>query len=257
MARYLIYQISNISKTSSNERKKMQDQAKSRDRRNLALNETAHMSLRDHVRQQLRMAIISGSFAPGERLNERMLAEELGVSTTPLKEALRQLDSEGLIETVPRRGLIVRFDAEFAEEMIHARSALESALAAMAAERADQAVRDHLREIVEDMARATEAGDVTELIALNEAFHGEIHTAARSRHITRLAAQQQLYDDTARRVIHRDAGESRSALEEHTAIYEAIVAGDAEAASDRMSKHVLRSGRLYLSAVFNKDRRDK
>lgn len=234
----------------------MQEQPKSSDRPSLALDANARLSLRDHVRQQLRMAIISGRFAPGERLNERTLAEELGVSTTPLKEALRQLDGEGLIETLPRRGLIVRFDADFAEEMIHARSALESALAAMAAQRADDEVRRNLRAIVGLMAEATEKGDVTELINLNETFHAEIHSASRSRHIARLAAQQQLYDDTARRVIHRNAGESRSALEEHTAIYEAIAAGDAEAASQRMSKHVLRSGRLYLSAVFKNDRSD-
>lgn len=224
------------------------------DKPRLALDAAAQLSLREHVRQQLRMAIISGRFAPGERLNERMLAEELGVSTTPLKEALRQLDSEGLIETLPCRGLIVRFDAEFAEEMILARSALESALAA---QRADDDTRHRLREIVGQMAAATERGDVTDLIDLNESFHAEIHTAARSRHIARLAAQQQLYDGTARRVIHRNAGESRTALEEHAAICEAIGAGDAQAASQRMSKHVLRSGRLYLSAVFKKDRSDE
>ncbi len=214
----------------------------------------ARLALRDHVRHQLRTAILSGNFAPGERLNERALAEELEVSTTPLKEALRQLEAEGLIEVLPRRGLVVRYDAGFAEEMILARAALESAIAALAARRADDGAIERLGETVATMAEATEKADIAHLIRLNECFHGEIHRAAQSVHLARLVAQQQFYDDTARRVIHRDHNDSRAALEEHSGICAAIVARDADRASALMGAHVQRSGRLYLSAVFGKER---
>lgn len=221
-----------------------------RDRAPLTLGAEARLSLRDHVRQQLRMAIISGRFAPGERLNERALADELDVSTTPLKEALRQLESEGLVEVISRKGLIVRFDETFAEEMILARAALESPIAALAAKRVDEPGRDRLRATVRLMEDATLAADITRLITLNETFHGDIHTISGSVHLTRMVVQQQFYDDSARRVIHRNKGESDQALEEHRSICEAIVEGDAERASASMSTHVLRSGRLYLTSVF-------
>ena len=80
-----------------------------------------------------------------------------------------------------------------------------------------------------------------------------IHKASRSRHIARLVGQQQFYDDSARRVIHRRDDESRTAFAEHKAICEAIVAGDAARAAAAMSAHVLRSGRLYLSVVFGRE----
>lgn len=231
----------------------MEGTAKTSAGHGLSLDSSVLMSLRDHVRQQLRLAIIAGRFAPGERLTERALAEELGVSTTPLKEALRNLEAEGLIEVLPRRGIAVRFDADYAEEMILARAALESSLAALAARRADDAQRQELAATIRLMEAATTAGDASQLILLNETFHDGIHAAARSRHLSRLVAQQQFYDDSARRVIHDKKEESRLAFEEHAAIGAAILAGDGKQAAEAMRGHVLRSGRLYLSLVFDRD----
>lgn len=216
----------------------------------MRLDAAARVSLRDHVRQALRMAIIAGHFAPGTRLNERALAEELGVSTTPLKEALRQLEAEGLIEVEPRKGLVVRFDRAFAQEMILARAALEAPIASLCAERVDGEGRAGLKATVRLMAEATEAMDVEGLIVLNEAFHGEIHRISGSRHLVRMVAQQQFYDDTARRVIHRQAADSAKALGEHRTICEAILAGDAAGAANAMHSHVRRSGELYMTSVF-------
>jgi len=233
----------------------MPDLDEEKGRPSLSLNSAALMSLRDHVRNQLRLAVISGRFAPGERLTERALAEELGVSTTPLKEALRGLEAEGLIEVLPRRGMVVRFDADYAEEMILARAALESSLAALAAQRATDEQRAEMAATVNLMHEATEASDISQLIVLNETFHDAIHAASQSRHITRLVGQQQFYDDNARRVIHQDEGESLVACQEHAAICEAIIARDAERASQAMRRHVLRSGELYLSVAFRRETR--
>lgn len=66
-------------------------------------------SLREHVHERLRRAIVAGRFRNGERLNERHLAEMLGVSTTPVKDAIRKLESEGLVRTEARRGVFVEF----------------------------------------------------------------------------------------------------------------------------------------------------
>lgn len=215
------------------------------------LDQTARLSLRDHVRQSLRMAIIGGTFRKGERLNERKLAEDLAVSTTPLKEALRQLEAEGLIETLPRRGLIVRYDRAFAEEMILTRAVLESTIAALAARRVTDAQATQMKAVVRLMGEATQAGEIGELITLNEQFHAEIHIASGSVHMARLVDQQHLYDDGARRIIQSDRSESATALAEHTAICDAILAGDSARAEAVMRQHVLRSGERYLKLAFD------
>src|SRR5215217_292990 len=105
-------------------------------------------NLRDHVHHNLRDAIVAGKFNDGERLHERELAREMGVSTTPLKEALRQLEAEGLVRTEARRGIYVTFGAKQAEEMSLARAALESMIARQAAKRASAKDVDILRHFV-------------------------------------------------------------------------------------------------------------
>ncbi len=218
----------------------------------LTLDVAARMSLRDHVRRALRMAIISGRYEKGTKLNERKLADEIGVSTTPVKEALRQLAAEGLIEVRPRSGLIVCFDRAFAEEMILARASLESTIAALAAARITDKQKSRLKEIVGLMAKATEKGDPDDLVELNTDFHGEIHAASRSVHIAKLVDMQMFYDKSARRVIHEDTEESRRALEEHRRIAQTIIAGDEAAAEAEMRHHVSRSGDHYMTTVFGK-----
>jgi DNA-binding GntR family transcriptional regulator len=207
-------------------------------------------SLRDHVHKALRMAIIGGRYAPQSKLNERQLAEELGVSTTPLKEALRQLESEGLVRTVPRRGVVVLYGRACAEEMILARAALESMLARMAAQRisADDVLR--IKAILVEMRAATGNADTDRLIALNETFHDAIHLASQCDYLSAMIERQQLYDSSTRQVIHAVPSERAAALKEHETIGSAIIAGDIERAERAMRDHVLRSGDIYLATVF-------
>ena len=206
--------------------------------------------LREHVHRALRQAILSGKFESGSRLNERRLAEQLGVSTTPVKEALRQLEADGLVETKPRSGVIVRFDYAWAEEMIFARAALESTIAQLAARRFAGEEGAVLGTILDAMRAATGHGEPEDLITLNETFHDHIHAMARSKYLGRLTDRQQLYDSGARRVIHLDPEERQRALAEHVAIGEAIIARDTARAEACMRDHVLRSGESYLNLVF-------
>ncbi|MBB3562859.1 DNA-binding GntR family transcriptional regulator [Rhizobium sp. BK512] len=209
-------------------------------------------TLRDHVHKTLRAAILSGRFRADERVNERQLAEQLGVSTTPIKEALRQLETEGLVETLPRRGVLIRFNAGWAEEMILARAALESMIAHLAAKRITQEEAGKLSDTVASMKAATANGVADELIALNETFHEQIHIASRCQYLSRMIERQQFYDASIRRVIHSANKERDKALAEHTAIAAAIVSNDSERAERVMRDHVVRSGETYLNIVFRK-----
>jgi DNA-binding GntR family transcriptional regulator len=208
--------------------------------------------LREHVHDVLRRAIIGGELPAGSWLNERQMAEELGVSTTPLKEALRRLEMEGLVSTEPRRGVRVTFDAQQAEEMALARAALEAIIARMAAQRIEEAGVAGLREVIGRMESATASGDVELLMSLNEQFHDGIHAASGCRYLQRLTEGQRVYVHTARAVILGDEEERRRALAEHRAIFEALVRRDGDAAEREMRDHVMRSARQHVSKAFER-----
>ncbi|SFJ62355.1 DNA-binding transcriptional regulator, GntR family [Bosea sp. OK403] len=214
------------------------------------------INLRDHVHENLRKAIIAGRLVDEERLNERDLARDLGVSTTPLKEALRQLETEGLVRTEPRRGVFVTYGPQQAEEMSLARAALESMIARMAAKRASLADVDALRGQVADMETATRRGDVERLIELNELFHGQIHEASGCEYLRRLQSRQQIYDHTTRVGLLQDADERGRAFAEHRAILEAIALGDPDSAERIMRDHIVRSGQRHIETVFGRARLD-
>lgn len=206
--------------------------------------------LRAHVREELRRAIIAGELPSGAVLNERQMAEQLGVSTTPLKEALRQLEAEGLVVAEPRRGIRVTFDAEQAEEMALARAALESMIARMAASRIDDEGVARLAAIVGKMAEATAASATDDLIKLNELFHDAIHEISRCSYLQRILVGQRVYVHTARQFILSDAAERGRALREHRTIYEALARRDSDAAEREMRDHVVRSARQHVKAAF-------
>jgi DNA-binding GntR family transcriptional regulator len=207
-------------------------------------------NLRDHVHHNLRNAIVAGRFNDGERLNERDLARELGVSTTPLKEALRQLEAEGLVRTEARRGIYVTFGAKQAEEMSLARAALESMIARQAAKHASDKHVEILRNLVASMDDATITGDVELLIKLNESFHSQIHEASGCDYLRRLQSKQQMYNHTTRVALLGEAEERGRALSEHRAIAEAIAVGDQNAAERIMRDHIVRSGQRHIQTVF-------
>ncbi len=209
-------------------------------------------TLRDHVHRTLRTAILSGRFSPDERVNERQLAEQLGVSTTPIKEALRQLEAEGLVETLARRGVVIRFNEGWAEETILARAALESMIARLAAKRLQPNAVEALQHTIEQMRIATTDAAADELIALNETFHDQIHIASKCRYLSRMIERQRFYDAGIRRVIHSDPSERAKALTEHTDIATAIISGQSDEAERAMRDHVVRSGDTYLSIIFKK-----
>jgi DNA-binding GntR family transcriptional regulator len=208
--------------------------------------------LREHVHDLLRRAIIAGELPSGAILNERQMAEQLGVSTTPLKEALRRLEGEGLIVTEPRRGIRVTFDAAQAEEMALARAALESMIARMAATRIDDSGVERLSAIIAKMTEATAASATDDLIALNELFHDAIHEISRCSYLQRILVGQRVYVHTARQFILGDPAERIRALGEHRAIFDALARRDSDTAEREMRDHVVRSGRQHVKTAFEK-----
>ena len=132
----------------------------------------------------IRAAIVEGRFAPGERLKEEVLASELGISRTPVREALLVLQSEGLVESVPNRGAVVRaYAPEDIEEMYELRALLEGYAARRAATRISPAGIRRLRASNERFGRLRAGDDLHDLIRANMAFHNTILEAAGSERL--------------------------------------------------------------------------
>jgi DNA-binding GntR family transcriptional regulator len=208
--------------------------------------------LRDHVQEALREAIISGRFRSGDKLNERPLAAELGVSTTPVKEALQRLQIDGLVRIEPRRGAYVRFNAEQAEQMMLARAALEGMIAREAAQRVSDDDLAGLDHHIAEMGHATQAGAVEQLIVLNEKFHDAIQIASGCGYLVSLLDGQRMYDHAARIALLGDPAERKRALREHRAIARALADRDADRAELAMRDHIIRSGRQHVETVFGR-----
>jgi DNA-binding GntR family transcriptional regulator len=215
-------------------------------------------SLREHVHERLRTLIVAGRFAEGGRLNEREVADMLGISVTPVKDALRMLEGEGLVRIEARRGVFVLFGPRRAYEMALARAAIEGVISAIAAQRIDETERASIARLVGEMEQATADGVLDEVVALNERFHGAISAVARCDYLQSRLESQRMYDHARRLAVLGDRQERQAGYDEHRAIFEAIAAREPHVAESRMRAHILRSARRFLHHVFGSglDERD-
>lgn len=187
------------------------------------------VSLRTEIVDQLHAAILGGVVGPGERLNERILSERFGVSRPPLREAIRQLESEGLVVSIARRGSYVRtFSASDIKELYALRYALEAAAAEFIAESHTTEQLLELDHRLEELGRIVPEG-VANTIEADFRFHREIVHAA---HLSRLTnAWEQLVRELRLALIFVDASYFEIAFVErtHRPLVDAIKARDRNA----------------------------
>ncbi len=199
-----------------------------------------NQSLTSKVFQHIRNEILDGRYQTGDFLVETKLAEELGVSRTPIREALKQLELEDLIESIPNRGVIVKgFSTEDIGDIFTIRHLLEGLAASWAAERIKQHELDQLAEIIELMELYTRRNDFSQLAKLDSSFHDIIFIASNSRTLRHISASLIQNAKVARQSSLTIPERAPKSLEEHKAIYAALLAHDAEAAKATMEAHVL------------------
>lgn len=202
-----------------------------------------HQSLHTAVTDSLRQAILRGAFKPGERLTESNLARMFVVSRNPIREALRSLQVEGLVEINPRRGARVKeVSPEELDEIIELRAELEALNAANAAKRCDEETRDQLQQLLTLGNEAAERVDVEALKVLNDRFHTMLGDAGRNRYLAdyvRTLRERTLW-------VFSLASEVRivDSWREHAQILTAVVDADAELASLLAARHVRAVGEL-------------
>lgn len=210
-----------------------------------------HGSTTDAVTDALREGILSGVLGPSVWLREDELALVLGVSRTPVREALRRLSDEGLTQRVANRGTVVpevTLDEILAVYAV--RESLEGLAARSAAIRRPAGFVERLRGIYERMVAAID-DDQSVMAALGLEFHAEIRRAAANPYLDRFLTQ---VDNAIRRfgqTTITQPGRSSEALEEHFGILEAIAAGDADAAERRATKHMRRDREVQVAQLLS------
>jgi DNA-binding GntR family transcriptional regulator len=208
--------------------------------------------LADRAYERLREAIVDGLLPSGAKLSERGLAAALGISAQPVREALRQLEAEGMVETRPRSGsFVASLDTARLVEMGRIRAALEGAAAGLAARRAKPADIAALQSRLAAMRAATVLGDPAVLRRANEGFHDTLHAIGGNGFLIRSLHALGAYDHVGRARALAAKDEPPQALDEHAAILDAIATGDTEAAEALMRAHTLRS----LAVAFPEETR--
>ena len=217
------------------------------------VNMNEFLPLRDVVFNTLRQAILRGELKPGERLMEIQLANKLGVSRTPIREAIRKLELEGLVLMIPRRGAeVAEITEKSLRDVLEVRDALEVLCVDLACDRISDEDIESLKEAAKEFELALQGGDVTEYAEADVKFHDIIYHATENQKLIQLLynLREQMYryrvEYLKRKEVHKIL------LEEHEHIIECIEKKDKEAAKIAISTHIENQAKTVSDTIRTK-----
>ncbi|MGE9964346.1 GntR family transcriptional regulator [Bariatricus sp. HCP3S3_E12] len=197
-------------------------------------------SLRGQVFQEIREDILKGKFKENEELREATLGKELGVSRTPVREALRQLELEGLVHIIPNKGAYV---TGITEKDVHdiymTRSMLEGLCARWAAEHISEEQIQEMEEVLLLTEYHLDRGNAEQLAELDGKFHEVLYGASQSRILRHILSDFHKYVQVARKRSVKKEDRAKKSLEEHREILNALRTGDADRAEELAHIHIL------------------
>lgn len=198
-------------------------------------------TLRELTLEKMRDAILSAYFKPGERLVERTLCDELGVSRSIVREVLRHLETEGLVESIPHQGPVVAtLDADKAAQIYEIRALLEGHAARLCAERADSALLERLAVINSQIQAAFCADDFHGVLEQTSAFYELMFQGSGQTMAWEVVQSLNARINRLRAMTISSAGRAAEAAEEMRLLVEALLKRDAQAAHDASVAHVRR-----------------
>lgn len=201
---------------------------------------TEQLSLPSMVFRRIKEDILDGRYKENEELREVTLGKELGVSRTPVREALRQLQLEGLVEIIPNRGAFVKgITAKDVEDIYNIRARLEGLCAKMAAKSISQEQLDHLTEIVLLAKFYEQQDDYAHLAAMDSQFHEVLYEACGSKMLQNLLTDYHQYVHRVRRHSLEHQERAAKSTLEHEEILNAIRKRDMQLADELATKHIL------------------
>jgi DNA-binding GntR family transcriptional regulator len=206
-----------------------------------------HASLGQLATDSLRSAILSGQYQPGERLVEDRLSVEMGVSRVPIREALRQLATEGLVTVQPRRGAsVAEVSPAVAADLVEVRATLEGLNARLAARNRSADILAELHDILREGNRAAESQSVTDLVRLNGAFHDKLAEAGRNSILWDI--MRTLRERTSLVFALTTQRRASEDWKEHSQILAAVIQGNEEQAANLAAEHVRAAAQATLTA---------
>ena len=206
---------------------------------NFQVNMDEYLPLRDVVFNTLRQAILRGELKPGERLMEIQLADKLGVSRTPIREAIRKLELEGLVLMIPRRGAeVAEITEKSLRDVLEVRGALEELAVKLACQKITDEQIAELRVAEKEFEQALSSGDVTIYAEADVKFHDVIYRATDNQRLIQLLfnLREQMYRYRVEYLKREEA--HGTLLIEHKRIIETITNRDMDAAVDAVCKHI-------------------
>lgn len=203
--------------------------------------------LGEAVYEAIREAIIKNQFKPGERLMETELADEMAVSRTPVREAVRKLETEGYVAVIPRKGTYVAtLSIQDVNDVFEIRAALEALAAYNAAVRATDEDIQALRQIMETESSLWESSDLQKTIEIDVQFHCQLYRASKNKRIENLVNDLREQTYRLRSSTLATPGRLKFALEEHRKILAAIEARNPKAARNAAFEHIEQSREVML-----------
>lgn len=222
----------------------------------LQMEDYQYLPLRDVVFRTLRQAILRGELKPGERLMEIRLANQLGVSRTPIREAIRMLELDGLVIMVPRKGAqVAQITEKDLNDVLEVRLGLEELAVKLACERITE---EELRSLYQasrsfEKLLETETDDLQELAQADVAFHDVIYQATNNERLIQLLnnLREQMY--RYRIEYLKDVKSRRSLVEEHDALYERMKKRDLTGAQKMIREHIERQQESIMQTVHHQN----
>lgn len=218
--------------------------------------ESAPKQRAEWIADRVRHDIQEGKVHPGEWLRQERVAQRLGVSQIPVREALKQLAAEGLVEHVPYRGVrVVQFTIEDIEDLYAARAVLEGRAAQKAAERIENAEIEELERLHRQMVQCVTPRDLRQYRELNRSFHQRIISASRRTYLIRTLAQLWTafptmgWSNIPRVAVTSVPGRDEPDAAEHAAIIAALAARDPEGAERAVRAHIESAASALLTAM--------
>ena len=207
-------------------------------------------SLTDKVFEVLEQQILNGTYAVGDQLVEQKISQELGVSRTPVREALRQLELDSLVTTIPNKGtFVIGISTDDIKDIYTIRIAIEGISAKWAAERiTDEQVKE-LENVVELQEFYSSKNEILQIVQLDTKFHETIYEISGSRTLKNTLKSFHTHLKRARETSFFSAGRTRRAVEEHREIFEAIASHDGERAKELTEKHITNARDNILNLI--------
>jgi DNA-binding GntR family transcriptional regulator len=205
----------------------------------LSMNIDNYLPLRDVVFNTLREAILKGDLKPGERLMEIDLARKLGVSRTPIREAIRKLELEGLVKMEPRKGAeVAEITLDDLTDVLEVRKNLEDLAVELSCKKSTEEDIEQMKICHENFKEALKSDDLTVMAEADEAFHNVIYTTTRNKRLIQILnnLREQMYRYRLEYI--KDKDKRKILVDEHEKLLNAIINRDKEEAKNAIRTHI-------------------